>query len=133
MKAHTTRVPLAIALVLAATLSLVLGPLGTIAHARSYRATLTIDHDQESDGFVGNLDTSGVCERGRLVSVYEVRSGADRIVGRDRTDRQGDYVVENARGLTGRFYARVRVSLRGDEGQHLCRGDRSETIRVTEP
>ena len=133
MGAGKTKVILAVALVIVATLSLVLGPrLGTIAHAGAYRATLSIEYGQETDQFQGNLDTAGICERGRVVSVYKARPGSDRLLGRDKTDRRGDYAVGNPAGLTGRFYADTRVSLRGD-GDHLCKGDRSESIKVTEP
>ena len=127
-----TKVLLAIALVIVSTLSLILGPtLGAIAGRRNYRATLSIEYGQKSDQFQGNLDTAGICRRGRLVSVYKATPGSDRLVGRDETDGHGDYAVGNPAGLTGRFYADTRVSLRGN-GDALCKGDRSETIKVTE-
>lgn len=132
MGAGKTKVFLAIALVIVATLSLVIGPTSSAIARRSYRATLSIGYDQKSEEFQGNLDTAGICEKGRVVSVYQVRPGSDRSLGKEKTDGHGDYAVGNPAGLTGRFYARTRVSLRGD-GDALCKGARSDPIQVTEP
>jgi hypothetical protein len=133
MGAGKTKVLLAIAMVIVATLSLVEPTLGAVAPGRAYRATLSIGYAQKSDQFQGNLHTAPICERGRVASVYEARPGSDRLVGRGKTDRQGDYAVGNPAGLTGSFYARTRVTRRGEEGDHLCKGARSETVRITKP
>ncbi|HET7235788.1 MAG TPA: hypothetical protein VFK59_05075 [Actinomycetota bacterium] len=133
MSRRTIQVSFAIALMNVMTLGLVGPAAGDVTLGRrSYPADLSIEYDQAHDRFEGNLDTASFCQGARLVSVYEVRPGSDRLVGRDKTNRRGIYEVENANGRTGNFYARTLVSLRG-EGERLCKGDKSDTIQVTEP
>ena len=126
---------LAVTLVIVATFSLVLGPtLGAIAHDFTYHASLSIGYDQESSRFEGRLKTGADCQGRRPVSVFESRPGSDRLVAKDKTNRKGDYAVGNPEGLTGSFYAHTRISIRGGSfHHHRCKGDRSETIEITEP
>jgi hypothetical protein len=64
------------------------------------------------------------CERKRLVVLFQVRPGADRKVGTDRSDRDGSWLVERRGG--GRFYAKVRRKQHIVSGNgYVCRADRS--------
>jgi hypothetical protein len=68
---------------------------------------------------------AGKCERGRLVVLFTLRPGADRKVGTDRSDRDGNWAVDKRGG--GRFYAKVRPeSGDGPRGNgYVCRADRA--------
>ena len=64
------------------------------------------------------------CERKRLVILFQVRPGADRKVGTDRSDRKGSWLVERRGG--GRFYAKVRRKQHIVSGNgYVCRADRA--------
>src|SRR5512139_413933 len=119
MAARNTKTLLAIALVIVATSSLVLAPtLGAMAHDFTYHAKLSIGYDQESGEVQGRLKTGADCQGRRVISVFESRDGADRLVDRDKTSGKGFYAVENLEGLTGRLDARTGKSIRSDNFHH---------------
>jgi hypothetical protein len=71
------------------------------------------------------------CVRGRRVTLFERRSGPDRKIGRDQTNRRGRWVVKvplNELEPQDRFYAKVgrKLNIVSGEG-YVCRGDRSRT------
>jgi hypothetical protein len=71
------------------------------------------------------------CVRGRRVTLFERRSGPDRKVGRDRTNRRGRWTVKvppDELEPQDRFYAKVSRKLNIVSGEgYVCRGDRSRT------
>lgn len=69
------------------------------------------------------------CKRGSTIEL--VRKGQG-VVATDRTDRQGEFRFrEDPQPNRGRYFARYRGSGRFGYGNgHLCRRDRSRTIRI---
>ena len=129
-------VTLAVPVLTAAIVSLTLGPVLTAqGHTHTYSASISIRYKASGNKFLGHLGTGQPCRKGRVVSVFLVQPGADRLLGKDRTDSDGDYGVKNAAGLTGRFYAKTPRVVRGDgyQHQHTCKKARSATINVTTP
>jgi hypothetical protein len=71
------------------------------------------------------------CVRGRRVTLFERRSGPERKVDRDRTNRRGRWTVKvplEDLQPQDRFYAKVgrKLNIVSGEG-FVCRGDRSRT------
>jgi hypothetical protein len=93
---------------------------------------VTIRHRNRPHVFRGRVDSAlPRCERGRTVRIKKVRSGPDRTVGRDRTNRQGRYEVRHRRGGPGRYYAvAARKSFTNADGDTvICQKGRSRRIR----
>jgi hypothetical protein len=71
------------------------------------------------------------CVRNRRVELFERRSGPDRKVGSDRTNKRGRWVVKvplDELEPQDRFYAKARRKLKIVSGEgYVCRGDRSRT------
>jgi len=72
------------------------------------------------------------CVRNRRVVLFERRSGPDRKVGTDRTNRRGRWKVKVAVDELepqDRFYAKARRKLNIVSGDgYVCRADRSKTV-----
>lgn len=100
------------------------------AHNASFDSSVSIDYDRPN--FEGTVQSERArCERGRTVSVFKVREGPDRLIGTDETNDNGSYSVRKA-GAQGRFYAKVAREVFGGYGhRHVCQGDTSGTIRVS--
>jgi hypothetical protein len=66
------------------------------------------------------------CERGRWVTLFKRRPGADRRLGTDRTggpgDSRGNWGIIEAHGVAHRVYAKVRPKVRD---RFVCRADRA--------
>jgi hypothetical protein len=93
---------------------------------------VSIRHRNRPHEFRGRVDSAVPrCERGRTVRIKKVRSGPDRTVGRDRTNRQGRYEVRHRRGGRGRYYAVVarKSFVNADGDTVICQRDRSRRIR----
>lgn len=70
------------------------------------------------------------CQLRRLVRVKKVRPGPDRLIGRARTDRRGNWEVPHA-NARGRFYATARTADRYDGKRTIaCPANRSVTIII---
>lgn len=71
------------------------------------------------------------CKRNRVVSLFRVRSGPDRFVRRDITDREGEYRFILRLRRDRAFYTRIGRLVHTSYGhRHVCRSDRSRTIRI---
>lgn len=93
---------------------------------------LTIRYDRDDAAFKGAAGTSRkACQTGRTVILKKVTPGPNRTVGRDGTNRFGNWRISNARAR-GRFYAVVlrqdATSRRGAEFD--CLRDRSVTVSL---
>lgn len=118
------------------TLAVVLGTLAigvAVAGAHIFRADseVTIRHNDAKEQFQGRvLSDRRSCIRNREVVVVERKPGRNTVVGADQTNDVGFWKVEK-RNPNGRFFARVLRRARGSgDHLHVCRADRSETIRV---
>jgi len=102
---------------------------GTFRRASS----VSIRHTFSPHVFKGRVNSGPRrCERGRLVTIKEVRRGPDAVEGRDRTNRRGRYVEPHNRFGRGRYYAVAgRKTFTNRFGDTIiCRRARSDTIRV---
>ena len=79
--------------------------------------------------FSGRVHSSRhACEFNRYVKLLMVRSGPDELLGKDRTNRRGQWIVSHPIE-PGRFYAKVvRRKDRTDGTTFVCRRDRSTVI-----
>jgi hypothetical protein len=72
-----------------------------------------------------------LCKEDRVVRLFKVRPGADRLLARDRTDAEGEYGFVRRPGGDQRVYTRIgrlhEVSYGHD---HLCRAARSNNLRI---
>ena len=99
------------------------------AHNASFNSSVSISY--EPPNFEGQVSSErDRCERGRSVSVFKKRDGADRLIGTDTTNDSGFYSV-NKPGARGRFYAVVAREVFGGYGhRHVCEADTSNTIQI---
>ncbi|MDP9405095.1 MAG: hypothetical protein M3O86_00615 [Actinomycetota bacterium] len=95
---------------------------------------VTIRYAAARDRFAGLVDTVGRrrCDTFRAVRVHRVRDGADPVVGRDTTDRDGRWRVTGVPDARGRFYAVAAKKVYRDSlgRERVCDPERSATIRV---
>jgi hypothetical protein len=79
--------------------------------------------------FSGRLNSDRAsCERRKLVELMRVGTGT---VGRDITDRQGDYRIGTRVRRDGRYFTRFSGTASGPHPhRHVCFGDRSDFRRV---
>ena len=107
------------------------------AHDTRFPTNITWGFDPTNgimpDAFVGYLNLSSGnrdCRPGRLVKVYRVRPGNDPLIGSDRTDTGGYFVIER-NVPAGRYYAKVGAKDLG-EGvhDHLCGGRRTSNLAI---
>jgi hypothetical protein len=95
-------------------------------------SNVTIRYEPERARFAGGLTTPDEprCEPGRRVKVKKVRPGRNLVIGRDRTNRRGNWVVPRRRPH-GRFYAVAMPEFRFSDSEGVdCARQRSVTIRV---
>ena len=60
----------------------------------------------------------------------KIRKGPDRLIGVDRTDAQGRWILEH-KARAGRYYAKVAKRVFTDGPTTVtCKGARSETLRI---
>ncbi len=99
---------------------------------RRVATTLTIRYNRASGKFKGAVGSARKrCQTRRFVTLKKKRSGRNRTVGSDNSNRFGNWSVRKRRAR-GRFYAVVsRVVRTARNGDRLiCLRDRSVTIRV---
>ena len=73
------------------------------------------------------------CIKNRDVKVFKVREDRpDRLIGEDKTNDEGRYVIPKPAGVEGRFYARVTRRTTGhyQDQVHRCRAATSRIIRA---
>lgn len=110
-----------------AVATLVLGTVSVAgAHTRTFGSSVSI-----RGKFFGKVSSGrAACERRRRVTLFKVRRGPDRVVGRDTTNSAGRWRISrpNARG---RFYARVspKTLFRNYRHNHRCAADQSRVVR----
>lgn len=93
---------------------------------------LTIRYDAEANAFKGAAGSSRKrCQRGRLVRVKKIVPGPNRTIGRDRTNKFGNWRVDKRR-VNGRYYAVVtKKKFTLPSGDILvCQRDRSVIIKL---
>jgi hypothetical protein len=71
------------------------------------------------------------CESGRRVKLFKQRPGANKLLGKDRTNEHGRWVVRVQPLKSGAYRAKVVRRAEGTAGTiFICRGDRSQTVVV---
>lgn len=102
-------------------------PAPSEAHQFDTQSNITIN--RQGNRFFGKVGSSrGICKKGRNVTLYRTRNGRRTVAGRDRTNRNGNWSIRARR--KGRFQAVVSQKSRSRyRHNHVCRGDRSPTIR----
>lgn len=72
-----------------------------------------------------------VCTGRKVIRLYLVRRGPDRLLARDVTDAQGGYRFVRRPRADVRVYARFAASFASSYGhQHTCRSDSSRAILI---
>jgi hypothetical protein len=82
--------------------------------------------------FHGDVDSeSGTCVPSRIVRLYRVKNGDDKLLGQDQTDATGEWAITEPGDFTlksGVYYAKVNASLNGLGDR--CQKDKSRKIPV---
>jgi hypothetical protein len=82
--------------------------------------------------FHGRVKSSNTaCEQQRKVKLFKQRSGADKLLGKDKTNHHGKWEIVVQPLKSGAYYAKVVRREEGTAGTtFVCRGDRSRTIVI---
>jgi hypothetical protein len=105
------------------------------AHNRVFRSQVTIRQNPEFHGKV--LSTNHRCEVDRKVKLVLRKPGTNRVVGVTFTDENGKWAITDPDqgGIHPNKAYRAAVArkvLRNDAGhRHVCRADRSKTVRLS--
>jgi hypothetical protein len=80
----------------------------------------------------GKLRSARVsCRFDKLVRLMKVRPGPDKVLGRDRTDREGEYLFVRKPKRDQKVYTRFSGTLQTSYGHsHRCRASRSDNVFV---
>jgi hypothetical protein len=86
----------------------------------------------QAPAFHGKVKSSNTaCEQHRKVKLFKQRSGADKLLGKDRTNHHGEWEIEVQPLKSGAYYAKVVRREEGTAGTtFVCRGDRSKTVVI---
>lgn len=105
---------------------------GTGGNVIRVATNLTIRYDGEAGAFKGAAGSSRKrCQRARQVTVKKIVPGPNRVIGRDQTNRFGNWRVDKKR-VNGRYYATVskkRINLASGDVL-VCQRDRSVIIKL---
>jgi hypothetical protein len=71
------------------------------------------------------------CRNNRVVRLFRVRPGPDRLLATDRSDREGEYAFALRPRRDRRVYTRIgRLSFTNYPHSHVCRSARSNNQRI---
>jgi hypothetical protein len=71
------------------------------------------------------------CRFDKVVKLMKVRPGADKVLSRDRTDREGEYLFVREPKRDQTLYTRFSRTLQTSYGHsHRCRGSRSDNLFI---
>jgi hypothetical protein len=77
------------------------------------------------------LSSRSFCKSNRIVSLYRVRPGPDRLMGRDRTDAEGEYRFVRRPIRDHVVYTRIARRFHSSYGhRHVCSSDRSGSLFI---
>jgi hypothetical protein len=128
---------LAIYLVAAILVVGAVGAASVTAHKKKIKATVTIQwNDNEGpyatgDIFSGDVATKKKCRKDRTVKVF--RAQGDQLIGTDKTNSQGHYIVEvGGEASPGDYFAKLKKKAlkRNKKHKHICKKATSPTITV---
>jgi hypothetical protein len=115
---------------------LALGATALIAVPALATQTVKIDSkvtiSSKAPAFHGKVKSSNqACEIHRTVKLYKQRNGADKLLGKDKTNHDGKWEIELEPLKSGAYYAKVKRRSEGTAGTiFVCRRDKSKTIAV---
>ena len=80
----------------------------------------------------GKLKSShALCRNNMVVKLMKVRPGADKLLAKDRTDEEGEYIFVRNPRRDARVYTRFPGFLQESYGHsHRCQGSRSSSVRI---
>lgn len=106
------------------------------AHNTRYRTATSYGYVTAPDAALGVISSAKAgCVKGRIVKLYKVRSGRDRLMGRDRSgvpsgSGEGFWEVRANLRSGKRYYAKVTKKNIGPRGhKHICRPYQSSKLR----
>jgi hypothetical protein len=109
------------------------------AHRTSYKTSSSIGFAENPTAALGFVNSpKAKCVKRRLVKLYKVRRGKDRLVGKDRSgvpSGSGKGFWEVRRNLKrGRYYAKVvRKNIGRGKHRHICRAYRTSILPYSKP
>lgn len=118
---------------MAMAMALTLGGSGTVlAHDAGYKTESSFGFFSGSpDAFLGDISSSNrACEPKRSVKVFLKTPGRDKLIGADRSDAGGQWIIETPSAASARYYAKVaKRRLPGSSAHnHLCKQYRSSAL-----
>ena len=81
----------------------------------------------------GKLKSSrAFCHRNRVVDLMKVRKGNDKVLDKDRTDGEGEYLFVRQATKDEKVYTKFKKLVQAPSygHSHTCNGSRSETIKI---
>jgi hypothetical protein len=116
-------------LVVASAVAVIVPFVPAPSQAHEFNARSNISINRQGNRFFGKVgSTRGSCKRNRSVTLFRTRNGRRRVAKRTTTNTNGNWSVTARR--RGRYQAVVSQRVRSRYSHnHVCRGDRSPTIR----
>lgn len=100
-----------------------------LAGIQKYESHIGIS--EMAPAFHGDVDAEVVqCVPARIVRLYRVKNGDDKLLGQDQTDGSGEWAITEPGDFTlrsGVYYAKVTATIVGGS---RCQKDRSRTLSV---
>ena len=123
-----SRLSLCACAVLAATALLAVPALATNTVKIDSKVTIS----SQPPAFHGHVKSiKHACEIQRKVKLFKERTGADKLLGTDKTNHLGRWKILLTPLKSGAYYAKVVRREEGTAGTiFVCRGDRSKTVVV---
>jgi hypothetical protein len=97
------------------------------------KVTINFTSGTYADKFNGKVKSrKALCKKGRKVTVFRVKSGADAKFGTDKTNKKGKYVVApGKKAAAGNYYAKAKKKVKKKNGNKIvCKKGKSPTISV---
>jgi hypothetical protein len=123
------------------TAFLTVSVLGEVATAHTFVATTSLGINKAPGGSVkkgttvviyGKLKSSkALCREDQVVRLMKARSGDDKLLAKDRTDAEGEYLFVRTAKKDMKVYTKFKKVTETSYGHsHTCKGSKSKTIKI---
>jgi hypothetical protein len=116
---------------------------GAWAHVATFDTKLTIEksphhavHPRDRVLIMGKLKPKA-CRKHKVIRLMKVKKGRDKVLAKDRTDREGEYLFKLHPRRTLKVYTRFRGSVTTGYNygtyyghSHTCNPSRSDTVKI---
>lgn len=107
-----------------------------LAHTVKFDSTVTARYKTAQDRFKGKVRSEKTaCERRRTVKVFRKRAGADQLLGKDKSNSDGEWQLEPETFPPDTYYAKAtkKVLKHTAHHRHTCKPAKSDGLFAGQP